>query len=215
MNRFVCLLILLAPLSVSAAEWSGTVVGISDGDTLTVLNAEKRQVKIRLAEIDAPESKQAFGTQAKKSLSDICFKKPVLVDDKGADRYKRTLGRLRCDGVDANAEQVKRGMAWAYRQYLTDQAIADLEEQAKIAGTGLWADENPTPPWEFRHGGKAASAIKTSSKKTASSSSFECAGKSKCGEMSNCAEANFYLNECGLGRLDRDHDGVPCESICR
>ncbi|MGZ8221765.1 MAG: thermonuclease family protein [Methylobacter sp.] len=215
MNRFVWLLILLAPLTVSAAEWSGTVVGISDGDTLTVLNAEKRQVKIRLAEIDAPESKQAFGTQSKKSLSDICFKKPVVVDDKGSDRYKRTLGRLHCDGVDANVEQVKRGMAWAYRQYLTDQSIADLEEQAKITGTGLWGDENPTPPWEFRHGGKAASAIKTSSKKTASSSSFECAGKSKCGEMNNCAEANFYLNECGLSRLDRDHDGVPCESICR
>lgn len=215
MNLFVWLLILLAPLPAAAAEWSGTVVGISDGDTLTVLNTEKRQIKIRLAEIDAPESKQAFGTQAKQSLSDICFKKPVVIDDKGTDRYKRTLGRLRCDGVDANAEQVKHGMAWAYKQYLTDQAIADLEEQAKIAGTGLWADENPTPPWEFRHGGKAAKAAKASFIKTASSGGFECAGKSKCGEMSNCAEANFYLNECGLGRLDRDHDGVPCESICR
>jgi endonuclease YncB( thermonuclease family) len=215
MNLFVRLLILLASFPIAAAEWSGTVVGISDGDTLTVLNTEKRQVKIRLAEIDAPESKQAFGTQAKKSLSDICFKKSVVVDDKGADRYKRTLGRITCDGIDANAEQVKRGMAWAYRQYLTDQTIADLEEDAKIAGTGLWADENPMPPWEFRHGGKSASATKTSGKKAASGSSFECAGKSKCGEMSNCAEANFYLNECGLSRLDRDHDGVPCESICR
>jgi endonuclease YncB( thermonuclease family) len=213
MNLFVWLLILLAPLPAAAAQWSGTVVGISDGDTLTVLSTEKRQVKIRLAEIDAPESKQAFGTQSKKSLSDLCFKKPVVVDDHSTDKYKRTLGRITCDGIDANAEQVKRGMAWAYKQYLTDQSIADLEEQAKLAGAGLWADENPTPPWEFRHGGK--SSTKSSSKKTASSSSFECAGKSKCGEMSNCAEANFYLNECGLSRLDRDHDGVPCESICR
>jgi endonuclease YncB( thermonuclease family) len=213
MNRFVCLLILLAPLSVSAAEWSGTVVGISDGDTLTVLNADKRQVKIRLVEIDAPESKQAFGTQSKQSLSDICFKKPVVVDDHGTDKYKRTLGRLTCDGIDANTEQVKRGMAWAYKQYLTDQSIADLEEQAKAAGVGLWADAEPTPPWEFRHGGK--SSVKNAVKPSSSDNGFECAGKSKCGEMSNCAEAKFYLNECGLSRLDRDHNGVPCKSICR
>lgn len=215
MNIFILVLILLVPLPVAATEWSGTVVGISDGDTLTVLNADNRQIKIRLVEIDAPESKQAFGTQSKKSLSDICFKKPVIVDDRGSDKYKRTLGRLRCDGVDANAEQVKRGMAWAYKQYLTDQSIADLEQMAKENSTGLWSDENPMPPWEFRHGGKAAKATKASIKKTASSSGFECGSKSKCGEMSNCAEANFYLNECGLGRLDRDHDGVPCESICR
>lgn len=215
MNLFVLIITLLVSLPVAAAEWSGTVVGISDGDTLTVLSAEKRQIKIRLVEIDAPESKQAFGTQSKQSLSDICFKKAVIVDDRGTDKYKRTLGRLRCDGVDANAEQVKRGMVWAYRQYLTDQTIADLEEEAKIAGTGLWADENPTPPWEFRHGGKSTKATKASVETAASNSGFECAGKSKCGEMSNCAEANFYLNECGLSRLDRDHDGVPCESICR
>lgn len=215
MNPFVLALILLVPLSVTAAEWSGTVVGISDGDTLTVLNAEKRQVKIRLTEIDAPESQQAFGAKSKQSLTEVCFKKTVIVDDRGADKYKRTLGRLRCDGVDANAEQVRRGMAWAYRQYLTDQTIADLEEEAKIAGTGLWAEENPTPPWEFRHGGKSAKAVKASIETAEPSSGFECAGKSKCGEMSSCAEAKFYLNECGLGRLDRDHDGVPCESICR
>lgn len=215
MKLFVWLLILFAPLPAIAMEWSGTVVGISDGDTLTVLNAEKHQVKIRLVEIDAPESKQAFGTQSKQSLSEICFKKSVVVDDKGLDKYKRTLGRLRCDGVDANAEQVKRGMAWAYKQYLTDQSIAGLEQAAKESGTGLWADENPTPPWEFRHGGKSAKSAKKPIDKTASSSGFECGAKSTCKQMSTCAEANFYLNECGLSRLDRDHDGVPCESICR
>ncbi|WP_031436625.1 thermonuclease family protein [Methylobacter tundripaludum] len=213
MKKFVHLVLLL-PLTAFSAEWSGTVVGISDGDTLTVLNAQKTQVKIRLAEIDAPESKQAFGTQSKQSLSDICFKKTVVVDDHGTDKYKRTLGRLRCDGVDANAEQVRRGMAWAYRQYLTDQSIADLEATAKSARTGLWADESPVPPWEFRHGGKAAKAKPTSHDKTASSGD-SCGSKTKCGEMSSCAEAQHYLNDCGLSRLDRDHDGVPCESICR
>jgi endonuclease YncB( thermonuclease family) len=218
MKKLVLLLALLTPLSAFSTEWTGTVIGISDGDTLTVLNENKRQVKIRMAEIDAPESKQAFGTQSKKSLSDICFKKPVIVDDHGTDRYKRTLGRIRCDGIDANAEQVRRGMAWAYKQYLTDQSIADLEESAKAGKAGLWVDENPTPPWEFRHGGKTAKAAKKLPVKKASASSdsgFECSSKSRCGDMSSCAEAEFYLNECGLTRLDRDHDGVPCESICR
>jgi endonuclease YncB( thermonuclease family) len=217
MKKLALALALLTSLPAFSAEWTGTVVGISDGDTLTVLNENKRQVKIRLAEIDAPESKQAFGTQSKKSLSDICFKKPVIVDDHGTDRYKRTLGRIKCDGIDANAEQVRRGMAWAYKQYLTDQAIGALEDTARASKTGLWADESPTPPWEFRHGGKTAKATKKLSVKkvSANDSGFECGSKSRCGDMSGCAEAEFYLNKCGLTRLDRDHDGVPCESLCK
>jgi endonuclease YncB( thermonuclease family) len=218
MKKIVLALALLTPLSAFSTEWTGTVVGISDGDTLTVLNANKRQVKIRMAEIDAPESKQAFGTQSKKSLSDLCFKKSVVVDDHGTDRYKRTLGRIKCDGVDANAEQVRRGMAWAYKRYLTDQSIITLEDTARSGKAGLWADEKPTPPWEFRHGGKTAKAASKKlpiKKVAASDSGFECGSKSRCGDMNSCAEAEFYLNECGLRRLDRDHDGVPCESLCR
>jgi endonuclease YncB( thermonuclease family) len=218
MKKLVLALALLTPFSAFSTEWTGTVVGISDGDTLTVLNENNRQVKIRLAEIDAPESKQAFGQKSKQSLSDLCFKKPVIVDDHGTDRYKRTLGRIKCDGVDANAEQVKRGMAWAYKQYLTDQSIAALEETARSGRTGLWADENPTPPWEFRHGGKTAKTTKMLPVKKVSASNgggFECGSKSRCGDMSSCAEAEFYLNQCGLRKLDRDHDGVPCESLCQ
>jgi hypothetical protein len=117
----------------------------------------------------------------------------------------------------ANAEQVRRGMAWAYKQYLTDQAIGALEDTARASKTGLWADESPTPPWEFRHGGKTAKATKKLSVKkvSANDSGFECGSKSRCGDMSGCAEAEFYLNKCGLTRLDRDHDGVPCESLCK
>lgn len=215
MKILMVLAMLAVPLMATALEWSGTVVGVSDGDTLTVLTAEKRQVKIRLAEIDAPESKQAFGTQSKKSLSDLCFKKFVAVNDKGTDRYRRTIGRVRCDGVDANAEQVRQGMAWAYRDYLTDQSIAELEAEAKSAKRGLWGDAHPTPPWEFRHGGQSAKTAKKPIEKSGSSRSFECGGKTTCGQMSSCGEANFYLSQCGLGRLDRDHDGVPCESICK
>ena len=217
MKKLVLALVLLTPLAAHSTEWSGTVIGISDGDTLKVLTSDKHQVKIRLAEIDAPESHQAFGTQSKQSLSDICFKKSVVVDDKGTDRYKRTLGRIRCDGVDANAEQVKRGMAWAYRQYLTDPTIAALEEGAKNAKAGLWSEPNPTPPWEFRHGNKSSNSANKHNKgqNASTDGGFTCGAKSRCGDMDSCAEAQFYLTNCGMGRLDRDHDGVPCESICR
>ncbi|MDD5272180.1 MAG: thermonuclease family protein [Methylovulum sp.] len=216
MKKLILTLALTLPLSAHPSEWTGAVVGISDGDTLTVLNAERRTVKIRLAEIDAPESKQAYGQQSKQSLSDICFNKDVAVDDHGTDKYKRTLGRIRCGGVDANAEQVRRGMAWAYRQYLTDTAIADLEDAAKASKAGLWADSSPVPPWEFRHGGAAKAVVSSPVKKaTPKSGGFECSGKTVCREMTSCAEAEFYLNTCGLRRLDRDSDGVPCESICR
>jgi endonuclease YncB( thermonuclease family) len=150
MKRIFLILLLISAITY-AGEWTGTVIGITDGDTATVLNAENQSIKVRLVEIDAPESKQAFGNRAKQSLAELCFKKPVVVMDKGHDRYKRTLGRLICDGVDANAEQVKRGMAWAYRKYLKDSSILDLETLAKNGQVGLWADINPTPPWEFRH----------------------------------------------------------------
>jgi endonuclease YncB( thermonuclease family) len=215
MRKLILVLTLLTPFSASSTEWTGTVIGISDGDTVKVLTTDKKQVKIRLVEIDAPEKKQAFGEQSKQSLSEICFKKPVIVDDKGNDKYKRTLGRLHCDGVDANAEQVRRGMAWAYTQYLTDQTIADLEQSAKNSRIGLWADDNPIPPWDFRHGGKEIKSSKTPSDETTSDNGFKCGDKTKCKEMDNCAEAKFYLNNCGLSRLDRDNDGIPCESICK
>lgn len=154
-NNLIKTALLLLPLIAHATTWSGTVIGISDGDTVTVLNDQKQPVKIRLTEIDAPEKAQAFGEKSKQSLSEICFKKSATVENKGTDRYKRTLGRITCEGIDANAEQVRRGMAWAYRQYLTDPTISDLEATAKENQTGLWADENPLPPWNFRHGKKA------------------------------------------------------------
>jgi endonuclease YncB( thermonuclease family) len=207
---------LLTPLAAFSAEFSGTVVGITDGDTLEVLTTEKKTVKIRLVEIDAPEKKQSFGIKSKQSLSDICFKKPVIVVDKGLDKYQRTLGRLSCNGVDANAEQVKRGMAWAFRKYLTDTSISDYEQQAKTNKIGLWADVNSIPPWDFRHSGKAeVKNTKAISEKKTTNNKFECAGKRKCKEMTNCEEAEFYLKECGVAELDRNRDGVPCESICK
>jgi endonuclease YncB( thermonuclease family) len=198
----------------AAADWKGMVVGVSDGDTATVLTTDKKQVKVRLIEIDAPEKKQAFGNQSKKSLSDICFKKPVVAVEKGEDKYRRSLVRLYCDGIDANAEQVRRGMAWAFQKYLTDRSIDDLEKEARSKKVGLWSDPNPTAPWDFRHP-KTPAATPARLLAIPSSETFSCEGKNAyCKSMKSCAEAMFYLKKCGAAKLDRDNDGIPCEKLC-
>ena len=139
-----------------SALFLATVIGISDGDTLTVLNESKQQVKIRLAEIDAPEKGQPFGTQSKQSLSDLCFGKQAKVTPRVKDRYGRTVAHISCDGVDANSEQVSRGMAWVYRKYAKDHNLYIHEQEAKRFKRGLWADKSPTPPWQWRKAARYA-----------------------------------------------------------
>lgn len=140
----------------SADTISGMVVGVSDGDTLTVLSNDA-QIKVRLSEIDAPEKAQAFGTRSKQSLSDMCFRKEAKVETDGKDRYGRSIGRIYCftpgvkTVVDANAEQVRRGMAWVFDRYVTDRTLYSLQDDARSARRGLWADQSPTPPWEWRN----------------------------------------------------------------
>jgi endonuclease YncB( thermonuclease family) len=132
------------------AEVTGKVVAVVDGDTLTVLR-DKEQIKVRLVEIDAPEKAQAFGNRSKQSLSDLCFGKTATLADQGKDRYRRTLARVTCDGIDANAEQVRRGMAWVYRRYAPiDAPLYAVEGEAKAEKRGLWVDAEPIPPWEWR-----------------------------------------------------------------
>ena len=145
-------LILVAGLMLALnahADFTGKVVNVADGDTITVLR-DRTQVKVRLLEIDAPEKAQAFGTKSKESLSEMCFGKTAEVADKGKDRYGRTLARITCDGVDANAEQVRRGMAWVYDRYITDKTLYAVQEEAKAERRGLWHDDKPVPPWEWR-----------------------------------------------------------------
>ena len=138
-------------LSFSAwADFTGNVVGVADGDTITVLRG-REQIKVRLAEIDAPEKAQPFGNKSKQALSALVYGKAVLVVDQGQDRYKRTIGRVYQDDVDVSAEQIKQGMAWVYRKYSKDVSLLSLEDEAKAQRLGLWADAEPVPPWEWRH----------------------------------------------------------------
>ena len=134
------------------------VVGISDGDTVKVRCGEAPEEKVRLLQIDAPEKKQAFGSKAKETLSDLAFGKNVQVERGGTDRYGRTLGRLSLDGTDLNFEMVRRGFAWCYRKYLTDRACLAIESEARDERRGLWIDSAPVPPWEFRHPSPATTA---------------------------------------------------------
>jgi endonuclease YncB( thermonuclease family) len=139
-----------------AATLTGRVVGVSDGDTVTVLTAENRQFKIRLSGIDAPEKKQPFGAHAKQTLARQLFGQPVVVEWSKTDRYGRIVGKIEVDGVDANLEQIREGSAWVYTQYLRELSAADrklyreVEQQARSQRAGLWHDAHPEPPWEWR-----------------------------------------------------------------
>ena len=156
------LLAVLLQSSVFAAELEGQVVGVLDGDTIDVLTTTKTQVRVRLAGIDAPEKRQAFGNVAKKELSDLVFGKQVTVEWRKKDRYGRTVGKVIVDGVDANLKMVEAGLAWHYKQYAKEQSPEDralyaaAEKNAQERRIGLWGDLKPMPPWEFRKGPKRA-----------------------------------------------------------
>jgi endonuclease YncB( thermonuclease family) len=142
---------LLVSITASADTLTGRVIGISDGDTLTVLDSSNHQHKIRLAAIDAPEKSQAFGNKSKQALSDLCFNKQASIKVVDTDRYGRTVGEVTCAGTNANDAMVRSGMAWVYRKYAKGYAgLYKLEDEAKAAKRGLWAEANPVPPWEWR-----------------------------------------------------------------
>ncbi len=130
---------------------NGRVVGISDGDTLTILDASNTQFKIRLAAIDAPEKAQPFGQRGKQKLSEICYGKNSSVNVVSTDRYGRTVGDIDCAGINANQAMIESGLAWVYRKYdKGHEHLYVLEEEARNARRGLWTDSNPIGPWEWR-----------------------------------------------------------------
>ncbi len=201
----------------SAEIISGQVVAVHDGDTLTLLTRANERVKIRLAQIDAPESDQAFGPESSQSLAGMVLGKTVGVNVETVDANGRFVGTVYSNGLDTSREQVRRGMAWAYRQYLRDPSLLDVEGQARKSRLGLWADANPMAPWAYRHGGKDTLEPFAPSPPQATPTPAPdptCGGKRTCKEMASCAEAKFYLTRCGLSQLDRDKDGIPCERMC-
>jgi len=142
-------LVLLPALSWA---WSGKVIGIADGDTISVLR-DKEQVRIRLYGIDCPERGQAFSKKAKQFTSKMVFGKTVEVDHIDTDRYGRIVALVRLDGLLINAALVQEGLAWVYNFYCHLPFCEEwfvLQLKAKDAKRGLWNDRNPIPPWEYR-----------------------------------------------------------------
>ena len=130
-------------------EFSGKVVALSDGDTITVLK-DRKQIKVRLEGIDAPEKSQAFGNKSKDALADLIGRKEVGIHATGTDKYGRTLARVSIEGQDVSEWMVAHGMAWHYKEYSDDETLAELEDKARASKLGLWAEPNTLPPWEFR-----------------------------------------------------------------
>ena len=217
MSRVYCLLFSLILIFLSyftyAQEFSGKVVAIADGDTFTFLTSGKKQVKVRLAEIDTPERAQPYGTRARQALSDLILRKDVKVIKSDTDRYGRLVGHVFADGVHVNRMMVKEGMAWVYRQYLEDKSLLVEEQIARKTKRGLWSlpSTEQVPPWEWRRGSRSTSSANETKE---NNPEFKCRTKRYCKDMSSCEEARYYLENCGLTRLDGDGDGVPCESLC-
>lgn len=151
---FRSLLSIALAFFLSGSAHAYQVIGIADGDTIT-LKVDGRPLKIRLANIDAPEKKQPFGQKSKESLSEMCWDKDAQYEAQSIDRYKRTVALVTCDGHGVNREQVRRGMAWVYTKYNQDPFYVEIENAARAKRRGLWLDAEPIAPWDFRRHVKA------------------------------------------------------------
>jgi endonuclease YncB( thermonuclease family) len=144
--RLFVLVLLLVGCSAGAETIAGKVVKVADGDTITIL-AERKQTRVRLANIDTPERRQPWGKKAKQALADLVAGEWVEVD-----RYGRTIGLVRVGGIEANRALVRSGNAWVYPKYNRDPGLPDIEAEARAAGLGLWSlpESERIPPWEWR-----------------------------------------------------------------
>ena len=131
------------------ADFSGRVVGVADGDTLTVVDGG-RQVRVRLWGIDAPERKQPWSSRSRDALAARAMHRDAVVATRGTDGYGRTLARVAVDGVDLGEVQLRDGLAWVYRRYTKDRAMIAIEDEARAARRGLWVTRDPEPPWAWR-----------------------------------------------------------------
>jgi len=207
--------LLVAGSAAQGAEFTAKVVVVLDGDTVMV-QRKGGLVKIRLNEIDAPEKAQAFGETSRRSLSEMVLGKQVKVSSQAVDKYGRMVAHLGLDGLDVNAEQIRRGMAWEYSHFHGNKALVALQEEAKQVPRGLWALSDPMPPWEWRklHPNVDSKPPVASVPVTGGTNSPGCGSKKRCSEMTSCEEARHYLTQCGIKTLDGNGDGVPCDNLC-
>lgn len=195
------------------------VASIIDGDTL-----ELHGTRIRLHGIDAAESAQVCtevdgspwqcGQEAALILADKIGRTPILCQQLDTDRYGRAVARCFSNGEDLNKWMVSEGLAVAYRQYSSDY-VAD-EDGAREARRGMWGAKFDMP-WNWRKGARSSDALAETSEtlQRLVQGPYSCSPRRTCSQIGSCQEAHWYLEHCSWGgRLDRDKDGIPCESIC-
>jgi endonuclease YncB( thermonuclease family) len=205
----VPVVILLLPLTLFAQDFSGVVYRVIDGDSLRIRTQEGREIEVRLADIDAPERDQPYADRARDALTSLVLERSVEARFNDTDTYGRIVARLYAAGTDVSAEMLRRGLAWVYRDYVRDRSLFAIEAEARAAGRGLWADaDTAIAPWEWRSRDRAAPT-------RPDRGPFECGSKRACREMTSCAEARFYMTQCGVTTMDGDNDGIPCEALCR
>lgn len=210
--------LLLVGNAAQGAEFVAKVIAVLDGDTVLIKRANGL-TKIRMSGIDAPEKAQTFGETSRLSLSGMVLGRQVKVTSEAIDQYGRMVARLSVDGLDVNAEQIRRGMAWENSRFHNNRALLALQEEARRAPRGLWALSDPMPPWEWRklHPSTWAEPSPHAAASAAASAPAPdpaCGNKKRCAEMISCAEARHYLNQCGGKLLDGDGDRLPCEKLC-
>jgi endonuclease YncB( thermonuclease family) len=200
-------LLLLLPACALAESFVPQSVLVLDGDTVLVRRESgARPMKVRLADIDAPEKDQAFGEASRRALKEMLAGKAVRVDPVAVDIYGRLVARLYTDDGSVNAELIRRGMAWEYSFNHANREYLRLQEEARQARRGLWAGQGPVQPSQWR---KRQPALHETPQPV-----YECGTRQHCGQIVTCDEAHYHLTRCGIKSLDPDGDGLPCDALC-
>jgi endonuclease YncB( thermonuclease family) len=207
-RRLLALLLFLPAGAALAESFVARSVSVLDGDTVLVRReAGVRPMKVRLADIDAPEKEQDFGDAAKQSLAKMLSGRQVRVDPVAVDMYGRLVARLYIDDVSVNAELIRQGMAWEYSLNRSNREYLSLQDEARRARRGLWAQQNPVAPsqWRKLHPPVPHEPLPPD---------YLCGSKQHCGQIATCDEAHYHLSRCGVKALDPDGDGLPCDALC-
>lgn len=206
------LVFLVCMQTVQAYEFDAKVIAVIDGDTVLVLH-EGGKLKVRLANIDAPEIDQPYGKESRQALSELILKKEVHLVQHATDTYGRMIADISLYGQSINQAQVRNGDAWEYSHFHRDKFYVGLQQQAMQARVGLWGlAVAPVSPeqWRKSHPEKYGSHAAISSSRPV----VACGHKKHCNQMTSCEEARLYLVQCGMKSLDADNNGVPCELLC-
>lgn len=220
------------PATARSTTFAAVVVGVTDGDTITVLDETRRELRVRLAEIDAPERGQPWGDRSKQALSDLVYRQSVEIVQTDTDSYGRMVAQVSVDGRNINREMVAIGAAWAFREYLIDDTLIAIERDARTQRLGLWSMSGPNPvePRLWRRGDREPSTDASmptvvpmrgflgqapgTTPAGGDDAAVRCGSKRYCSQMRTCDEARQYLVQCHVGTLDGDGDGRPCEQLC-